>query len=73
MDEKERILTAKEYSELMGKDGSWGTRIAKQANEAGYPYPKKMGNYWVATQSEWNLALNKLGLNLRNRESYRKE
>jgi len=69
----EVVLTAKEYSDRKGKDGSWGARLAKQANEAGYQYPKKMGHYWVATFEEWEQTLSYLGLELRNRESYRKK
>jgi hypothetical protein len=67
------LLTAREYAERKGKDGSWGARLAQQANGAGYPYPKKMGNYWVATYEQWEKALVDLRLQLRNRESYRKE
>ncbi|KON67369.1 hypothetical protein AKG34_21355 [Peribacillus butanolivorans] len=73
MSEANEILTAKEYSDRKGKDGSWGARLAKQANEAGYPFPQKKGNYWVSTYEEWENVLEKLGIQLRNRESYRKE
>lgn len=73
MGEHEEMLTARQYSAHKGKDPSWGTRLAKQANEAGYPYPKRVGNYWVATLEEWESLLIKTGLQLRNRESYRKE
>ncbi|GAA3316155.1 hypothetical protein GCM10020331_012560 [Ectobacillus funiculus] len=34
---------------------------------------KKMGNYWIATYEEWEQALEYVGIQLRNRESYRKE
>ncbi|MFG3638613.1 hypothetical protein ACWF5S_26950 [Peribacillus butanolivorans] len=69
----DEMITASAFAEIKGKDFSWGTRLAKKAQEANLPYPKKMGNYWVATLEDWELALKNTGLQLRNRESYRKE
>jgi len=67
------FLTAKQFADIKGKHGSWGARLAKQAHEAGYQHLKKMGNYWIATYEEWEQALEYVGIQLRNRESYRKE
>lgn len=73
MDNNQEQITAAVFSEKMGKDPSWGTRLAKKANEIGLPTPRRIGNYWVATLEEWEDVLKKTGLQLRNRESYRKE
>ncbi|PET71257.1 hypothetical protein CN514_07620 [Bacillus sp. AFS001701] len=73
MSDENTILTAKEYADLKGKDNSWGTRLAKRASELGYSSPKKMGNYWVGTYSDWETVLTKSGIQLRNREKKNKD
>lgn len=67
------MITAGKFAEIKGKHYSWGTRLAQKARAANYPYPKKIGRYWLATLEEWELVLKHTGLQIRNRETYRKE
>lgn len=71
--EKQRVISAKEYADMKGKDKSWGSRLAKIAEEKNFPHPSKIGNYWVATYEQWEEALKKSGLQLRNRDKATKE
>lgn len=71
--EEDREMTAKEFADLYGKHGSWGTRLAKKAQKMGKPYPRKRGYYWFATRSEWETVLKESGIQLRDRRSYRKK
>lgn len=72
-EKEQKIISAKEYAEMKGKDKSWGSRLANFAKEKNYPYPSKIGNYWVATYEQWEELLQKSGLQLRNRDKATKE
>lgn len=65
--EDNQLITAKEFSDLYGKHGSWAQRLAKKAQEMGKSYPIKKGNYWFATRSQWEEILKDSGIQLRNR------
>lgn len=41
--EEDREMTAKEFADIYGKHGSWGTRLAKKAQKMGKTYPRKRG------------------------------
>lgn len=71
--EEDREMTAKEFADIYGKHGSWGTRLAKKAQKMGKTYPRKRGHYWFATRSEWEEVLRESGIQLRDRQSYRRE
>ena len=66
--EEEREMTAKEFADIYGKDGSWAQRMAKKAVRQGKSYPVKRGNYWFATRSQWEAILKESGIRLRNRK-----
>lgn len=61
-------MTAKEFADIYGKDGSWAQRMAKKAVRQGKSYPVKRGNYWFATRSQWEAILKESGIRLRNRK-----
>lgn len=69
--DKDKLITGAEFSKVKGKTPSWGTRIAQEANKAGLPYPKKIGNYWMGTLEEWEKILIDLGWELRDRKPYK--
>lgn len=72
-DEQKELITARDFARLKGKQDSWGSRLAMQANKKGFSHPTKTGNYWVSTVEEWEDVLRKLGLQLRDRaDSYKK-
>lgn len=68
MNDKGQEITAKEFAEIMGKHDTWAQRIARQAHKKGLPFPRKRGNYWFATESEWREILTILDLRLRDRK-----
>ena len=72
-EKEQKVISAKEYAEMKGKDKSWGSRLAKFADDNKYPHPSRVGNYWVATYEQWEELLKKSGLQLRNRDKIKKE
>ncbi|TMZ69985.1 hypothetical protein EMG21_28125 [Klebsiella pneumoniae] len=71
--DKDKEISALDYARMKGKSRAWASRLANSAKEAGFEYPRRVGNYWLATPAEWEKILAKLGIKLRNRTSYRKE
>lgn len=65
---KDELITATDFARKMKKSGAWGQWIAKKASEKGIPYPKKVGNYWLASPEQWEEVLRKLNIKMRKRK-----
>jgi len=65
------LITGAKFSKMKGKTPSWGTRLAQEANRAGLTYPQKVGNYWMATEDEWEQVLIDLSWEMRDRKPYK--
>lgn len=71
---EQKMLSAKDYAEMKGKDKSWGSRLAAKFDDGKErDYPSRVGNYWVATYEQWEDLLKQSGLILRNRDKGKKE
>lgn len=66
---REKEITAAEFSRKKKKTNGWGRYIARKAQEARLSFPRKEGNYWLATESEWEEILKILEIKPRRRRS----
>ncbi|WP_082231929.1 hypothetical protein [Halobacillus massiliensis] len=69
---EDELLNGASFAKEKGKTASWGTRLAQEANKAGLSYPKKYGNYWMATREQWENILIELDWELRDRKPYKR-
>lgn len=67
-DEKSREITATEFAKIKGKSASWGRWLAQKAAAKGKKIPRKVGNYWLATEKEWESVIKSLGIRGRRRK-----
>lgn len=67
-EEKDRQITAAEFARIKGKSESWGRWLAQKAVAKGKKIPRKVGNYWLATQKEWESVIKSLGIKGRRRK-----
>lgn len=69
--DEEKEITAKRFAELKGRSDGWGRWIAKKAVDKKLGYPRKEGNYWLATLDEWEKVLKQLNINHRKKRKKR--
>lgn len=64
---REQEITAAEFARRKKRSESWARNIAQRAIKElpKRDYPRKMGNYWQATEKEWEKLIKSLGIRMR--------